>query len=144
MISLANCCNPQRGDAIVGYISRGRGIIVHKKNCPNLKNMKEIEERSVEVIWETHSSKPTRKFRVTSKRTYDLFSEIEGAIRKYRGHLIGGRLYDDDMDDTRLIGTFTIEVDKEENFKKLCLKNLPSINTVSNDILIKFKDTFSN
>ncbi len=133
MISLANCCNPQRGDAIVGYISRGRGIIVHKKNCPNLKNMKEIEERSVEVIWETHSPKPTRKFRVTSKRTYDLFSEIEGAIRKYRGHLIGGRLYDDDMDDTRLIGTFTIEVDKEENFKKVmqALKNLPSINTVS-------------
>lgn len=133
MISLANCCNPQRGDEIVGYISRGRGIIVHKKNCPNLKNMKEIEERSVEVAWETNSPKPTRKFRVTSKRTYDLFSEIEGAIRKYHGHLIGGRLYDDDMDNSRLIGTFTIEVDKEADFKKVvkALKTLPSINTVS-------------
>ncbi len=133
MISLANCCNPQRGDEIVGYISRGRGIIVHKKNCPNLKNMKEIEQRSVEVAWETNSPKPTRKFRVTSKRTYDLFSEIEGAIRKYHGHLIGGRLYDDDMDSSRLIGTFTIEIDKEEDFKKVvkALMTLPSINTVS-------------
>jgi GTP pyrophosphokinase len=133
MISLAKCCNPQRGDDIVGYISRGRGIIVHKKNCPNLKNMKEIEERSVEVAWETNSPKPTRKFRVTSKRTYDLFSEIEGAIRKYHGHLIGGRLYDDDMDNSRLIGTFTVEIDNEDDFKKVvkALKLLPSINTVS-------------
>jgi GTP pyrophosphokinase len=133
MISLANCCNPQRGDEIVGYISRGRGIIVHKKDCPNLKNMKEIEERSVEVAWETNSPKPTRKYRVTSKRTYDLFSEIEGAIRKYHAHLIGGRLYDDDMDNSRLIGTFTIEIDKEDDFKKVvkALKTLPSINTVS-------------
>ncbi|MGD1817043.1 MAG: RelA/SpoT family protein [Pleomorphochaeta sp.] len=133
MISLAKCCNPQRGDDIVGYISRGRGIIVHKKDCPNLKNMKEIEERSVAVAWETNSPKPTRKFRVTSKRTYDLFSEIEGAIRKYHGHLIGGRLYDDDMDNSRLIGTFTIEIDNEDDFKKVvkALKLLPSINTVS-------------
>ncbi len=133
MISLANCCNPQRGDQIVGYITRGRGIVVHKINCPNLKNMKEIEERSVEVAWETNSPKPTRKFRVTSKRTYDLFSEIEGAIRKYHGHLIGGRLYDDDMDNSRLVGTFTVEIDKEEDFKKVVkiLKTLPSINTVS-------------
>lgn len=136
MISLAKCCNPQRGDQIVGYISRGRGIIVHKKDCSNLKNMKEIDERSVEVAWETSSPKPTRKFRVTSKRTYDLFSEIEGAIRKYHGHLIGGRLYDDDMDNSRLIGTFTIEIDKEEDFKKVVkvLKTLPSINTVSSII----------
>jgi GTP pyrophosphokinase len=133
MISLANCCNPQRGDEIVGYISRGRGIIVHKKDCSNLKNMKEIDQRSVEVAWETNSPKPTRRFRVTSKRTYDLFSEIEGAIRKYHGHLIGGRLYDDDMDTSRLIGTFTIEIDKEDDFKKVVkiLKTLPSINTVS-------------
>lgn len=133
MISLAQCCNPQRGDQIVGYISRGRGVIVHKKDCPNLKNMKEIEERSVAVEWETKSPKPTRKFRVTSKRTYDLFSEIEGAIRKHHGHLIGGRLYDDDLDSNRLVGTFTIEVDKEDDFKKAInsLKALPSINTVS-------------
>lgn len=133
MITLAHCCNPQRGDKIIGYISRGRGIIVHRKDCPNLKNMKEINERSVEVEWETKSPKPTRNFRVTSKRTYDLFSEIEGAIKKHHAHLIGGRLYDDDSDNSRLVGTFTVEADKEEYFKKAmnALKTIPSINTVS-------------
>ncbi len=133
MITLAHCCNPQRGDKIIGYISRGRGVIVHRKDCPNLKNMKEIEERSVEVEWETKSPKPTRQFRVSSKKTYDLFSEIEGAIKKYHAHLIGGRLYDDDSDSSKLIGTFTVEADKEENFKKAmsALNAIPSINMVS-------------
>lgn len=133
MITLAKCCNPQRGDKIIGYISRGRGVIVHRQDCPNLKNMNEIDERSIEVEWETKSPKPTRKFRVTSKRTYDLFSEIEGAIKKHHAHLIGGRLYDDDFDSTKLIGTFTVEADKEEYFKKAmnALKTIPAINTVS-------------
>lgn len=133
MITLAKCCNPQIGDKIIGYISRGRGIIVHRKDCPNLKNMNEINERSITVEWEAKSPKPTRKFRVTSKRTYDLFSEIEGAIKKHHAHLIGGRLYDDDFDSTKLIGTFTIEADKEEYFKRAmnALKTVPSINTVS-------------
>ena len=49
MISLAHCCNPVTGDNIIGYISRGRGIIVHKKGCPNLEHIKEFKERSVEV-----------------------------------------------------------------------------------------------
>ncbi|MDD3996987.1 MAG: RelA/SpoT family protein, partial [Sphaerochaetaceae bacterium] len=53
MISLARCCDPRRGDEIIGYVSRGRGIIVHRKNCHNLKNMAEFEQRCIEVEWET-------------------------------------------------------------------------------------------
>ncbi|MCH3917154.1 MAG: bifunctional (p)ppGpp synthetase/guanosine-3',5'-bis(diphosphate) 3'-pyrophosphohydrolase [Spirochaetia bacterium] len=131
LIHLAQCCHPQHGDAIVGYVSRGRGIIVHKKNCPNLRNMKEIAERTVEVEWDTATAKAHRKYRVTSKVTYDLFSEIEGAIKKYQGHLIEGRLFD--SDDGKLVGTFTIEVDHVSDFRYItkALKQLPSINTVS-------------
>ena len=77
MISLAKCCNPHRGDDIIGYVSRGRGIIVHRTNCHNLKNMVEIKERSIEVEWETASPRLTRRFRVVSKVTQDLFAEIE-------------------------------------------------------------------
>jgi len=131
LIHLANCCHPQRGDKIIGYISRGRGIIVHRQGCPNLKNMKEIESRSVEVEWETDTPKAHRKYRVTSKITYDLFSEIEGTIKKHGGHLIEGRLFDGE--ENRLVGTFTIEVDRESDFKNIAkaLKSLPAINTVS-------------
>ncbi|HPZ15256.1 MAG TPA: RelA/SpoT family protein [Sphaerochaeta sp.] len=131
MINIAQCCSPVRGDDIVGYVSRGRGIIVHRRDCPNLKNMSEIVDRSIEVEWENEHPKLTKRFSVTSKRTYDLFGEIEGALRKYKGHLIEGRLYDDE--EGKLAGTFTMEMENEEDFKKILksLKTIPSVNTIA-------------
>lgn len=129
MISIAQCCEPSRGDDIVGYISRGRGIIVHKRSCSNLRHIKDIDNRSIEVEWEASSPRKTRQFRVTSRLTSDLFSEIEGAIKKYRGHLIEGKL--EETENGRLAGSFTMEVDHDEDFKK-ALKSIRMIPSILN------------
>jgi len=48
LIAIANCCKPVLGDEIVGYITKGNGIAVHKQNCSNLKNM---DSRFIDVSW---------------------------------------------------------------------------------------------
>jgi guanosine-3',5'-bis(diphosphate) 3'-pyrophosphohydrolase len=51
MVFLAKCCNPIPGDEIVGYVTRGRGVAVHLKACPNVQNLLYEAERKIDVDW---------------------------------------------------------------------------------------------
>lgn len=53
LVTIANCCKPVYGDDIVGYITKGNGITVHKESCVNVKNM---ETRLIDVSWNTSST----------------------------------------------------------------------------------------
>jgi guanosine-3',5'-bis(diphosphate) 3'-pyrophosphohydrolase len=52
MVRLAKCCRPVPGDEIVGYISLGRGITIHREDCKNVVSLKKVPERFTEVSWE--------------------------------------------------------------------------------------------
>jgi guanosine-3',5'-bis(diphosphate) 3'-pyrophosphohydrolase len=51
LIYRAGCCNPIRGEAIIGYITRGKGIAVHSRNCPNVQKLLYEPERKIDVDW---------------------------------------------------------------------------------------------
>jgi GTP pyrophosphokinase len=57
MVRIANCCQPLPGDIILGYITRGRGVSIHKADCPNVRYYQEHEpERLVDVQWDNENT----------------------------------------------------------------------------------------
>ena len=51
LVYRAKCCNPIRGEAIVGYVTRGKGVAVHSLNCTNVQNLMYEVERKIDVEW---------------------------------------------------------------------------------------------
>ncbi|MCL2599824.1 MAG: HD domain-containing protein [Treponema sp.] len=127
MIRFARCCNPVTGDSIVGYVSRGRGIIIHRRNCAAITHNPEFGERKIEAEWENTGSVLVKRFRIEAKLSANLFSEIEGAIRKWQGHLIEGRV--EETSANRLGGVFTMQLTRAEDLKPVIrnIRGIPGI-----------------
>jgi GTP pyrophosphokinase len=132
LIRIAGCCRPVTGDPIVGYISRGRGVIIHRADCKSIAAVADFEQRKIEVRWED-ASQSTARYRVSTKMVPGIFSEIESAVRKFSGRLLEGKL--GERGDGNLSGFFILEADTRENLKKTskALRGLPSIISIEED-----------
>jgi GTP pyrophosphokinase len=51
LVYRARCCNPIRGEEIIGYVTRGKGVAVHARSCPNVQNLMYESDRRIEVVW---------------------------------------------------------------------------------------------
>ncbi len=72
LVHLSKCCNPVPGDEIVGYVTKGRGVSIHRADCPNVQNAVDTANRLIEVEWEDAAAKGT---------TYDANLEVYGYNR---------------------------------------------------------------
>ncbi|MBQ5646074.1 MAG: bifunctional (p)ppGpp synthetase/guanosine-3',5'-bis(diphosphate) 3'-pyrophosphohydrolase, partial [Treponema sp.] len=57
IVTFAKCCNPKYPDPISGYVSTGRGLIIHKANCITFHRIPNIQKRTLEVEWEVEKDK---------------------------------------------------------------------------------------
>ncbi len=56
LIRFAKCCNPVPGDEIIGYITRGRGVSIHRKDCSTISGTQEMKDRFIEVEWDVNKA----------------------------------------------------------------------------------------
>ena len=91
LVRLAKCCNPVPGDQIIGYITKGRGVSVHRKNCPNL-NDDDIKDRLLEVKWEAGEAE-TKQYQVDLEiSAYDrrgLLNDILQTVNELGTNIVG-------------------------------------------------------
>jgi RelA/SpoT family (p)ppGpp synthetase len=76
---LARCCNPLPGDDIIGYVTRGRGVTVHRRDCPNILRLEDTE-RLIEVSWGTRVQTVPATIHITAYDRARLLSEISNII----------------------------------------------------------------
>lgn len=97
LLTRANCCNPLRGEPIIGYISLGKGIVVHNRNCKNVNQLMVNKERIVEVEWAKDESnqviQSVKLLAITENRTGMLagitnaIADIKTSIRNATAHV---------------------------------------------------------
>jgi GTP pyrophosphokinase len=82
LVRLSRCCSPVPGDEIIGFITKGRGISVHRTDCPNILNLPAEEEvRLISVKWDESQSKSTYNadIYIIANDRKGLFSDIARA-----------------------------------------------------------------
>ena len=82
LTTVARCCNPLRGEDIIGYISLGKGIVVHNKRCKNVKQLMVNKDRIVEVEWAENDSKEIQSVSLlaTTENRTGMLAGITNAI----------------------------------------------------------------
>jgi GTP pyrophosphokinase len=110
LVRFAKCCNPLPGDAIVGFITRGRGLTVHARDCLTVAKSVLDRERIIDVEWDVEepAKRPVRVAVYIGRDRPGLLSEITGAIGGKNGNITKAEVTV--TDDRRGINNFVIEV----------------------------------
>lgn len=122
-IRLGNCCNPIPGDKIVGYVSKGSGIIVHTNDCNNLISLD--ENRLIEVYWDlTTIRKFPCRIKITANNKNNVFSSIINTINASDNKIVNisanNKQNNELIVKTKLITTSKVDLEKLIiNLKKL-------------------------
>jgi guanosine-3',5'-bis(diphosphate) 3'-pyrophosphohydrolase len=129
MVSYARCCQPIPGDGIVGVITRGRGVSVHRAGCPNLNDPNLGPERLIEVIWDTAPEQTFMvKLIITASDRNNLLMDLSNTLSVTNTNIASGEFAAED-DIARV--TLVVEVKNLNSLEKI-VKALHKVRGVQN------------
>ena len=131
LVRMAKCCNPVPGDDIVGYITRGRGVSVHREDCKNLKNLAESEpERIIEVSWERGRTESYQvDLRIDAVNKSALLNDITNIIKEEKLNLLSVMARTSEQN--RAVINLSLELSSTEHMHDI-MKKIESISGVLN------------
>ncbi|TMM25620.1 MAG: bifunctional (p)ppGpp synthetase/guanosine-3',5'-bis(diphosphate) 3'-pyrophosphohydrolase [Actinobacteria bacterium] len=127
LVRLAKCCTPVPGDKIVGYISLGKGITIHREDCSNVKSLRRNPERFTKVSWDGGS---TRSFRVQiAVSSWDRPRLLEDVARTFAEHGANIVEYGGHVEDQLAKNWYVAEVGDVKALRSLltALRNLDAV-----------------
>ena len=130
LIRFANCCNPLPGEPVIGFITRGRGVTVHQRNCSHILNAD--PERLVEVSWQASKEDIyLAKIRVTSVERKGVLSDISAVLTQKDANIIEAQVKT--TVDRKGIALFTIEVEDYNQLQNI----MGAIKRIKNVLIVE-------
>lgn len=129
LVHLSKCCNPMIGDPIIGYISRGKGVTAHRKDCPNIRKLlsnaslneaeAERASRLIECTWEAENNDSVYQvqIKILARDRKHLLADIIAAISEEKVEILNGNI--DSVRDVTATFTFNIEVKNQIQYDKV-------------------------
>jgi len=126
LVYRARCCNPIRGEEIIGYVTRGKGVAVHARNCSNVQNLLYESDRRIAVEWgragEKEEGKPQRypvKITVACDDRAGMLRELTAVISDDNTNIRGVDIKQDDDGEAQI--EFVIEAQDVRHLNKMVL-----------------------
>ncbi|SFH67763.1 RelA/SpoT family protein [Pisciglobus halotolerans] len=133
LIRLSRCCNPVPGDEIVGYITKGRGVSIHRKDCPNVTETAADNNRLIEVEWEDttlEGQEYDAELQVEGFNRSGLLNEILQVVNAHSKNLnnVNGKVDNNKM----VVITLTIGIQNLHQLEKMAdkIKSIPDVYSV--------------
>lgn len=127
MINFAHCCQPIPGDQILGYVTRGRGVTVHRSDCPNVLRILEEEDRMIDVTWDTEKDQAFMVgITMTAQDRMSLLGDVGRAISSLGANIRNANI---SSEAGEAVGRFVLEVRNLQHLQRV-LKNVKKVKGV--------------
>lgn len=137
LIKLAQCCQPIPGDDVVGFITRGRGITIHRKSCISLERLKGEKERFINIIWDKDdTNKYPVKVTVEAMDRPNLLKDVTDEISLAKSNIIKVEAQLTGRETASL--KFILEVKSNEHLNEI-IKRIKKVKNVTNVFKINEK-----
>ncbi len=129
MTYMANCCNPVPEEPIVGFISKNRGVGVHRQDCPNIKNLIEEDDgRLIEISWNTNTKgNYTVSLRIDAYDRPGLFNEISNIFSSEKVNITA--INTNTSSDKMVLMSFTIQITDVAKLSRI-INKIASVSSV--------------